>query len=205
MTDQPSTPKASARPPCGNCGKPAFVLLDDFPVCIDCKYKVEQGRWMEFVQNATMLNHAEAELSSMMGMPSNQIAIPNTPIPPINYNHQAVTVTGGTVGVVNMGNVAEIQVNLQALTQNGSPDLVEPLKLLTEAILQAQDADDARKNEFLEQVAALTEQAKAKPEARKTGTIKALFGAVKEGASAVASVAGAWAAVEPLLAGHFGF
>lgn len=194
-------------PACGNCGKPAYVYHGQFPVCIDCNYKVEMGNWMKFAQNATMLNYLDRELVGVVGMPhlSNQIAIPRPPVPPISYNNQTVSVSGGTVGSINFGNVRDIQVNLQALTQNGSPDIVEPLSKLTDAVLNAQDADESTKNDLLEQIAALTAMANAKPEERKPGMVKALLGAVKDGAGAISSAAGAWEAVEPLLKGHFGF
>jgi hypothetical protein len=196
----------ATRPQCANCGKPAFWALNDFPICIDCKYKHDQSQWMEFAKNATMINHLEREMTNMVGMPhlANGIAIPAAPIPPINYNHQAVTVSGGTVGAVNFGNVHDIQVNLQTLSQVGSTDLVEPMQKLTEAVLNAQDTDEAMKNELLEQIAALTAQASEKPEARKSGTVKAMFAAIKEGAGAIGSVAGAWEATAPLLKAHFG-
>lgn len=201
MSDEPKT-----WPGCGNCGKPAYMTLNDFPVCIDCKFKHDQGQWMQMSQAIALTNHADRELALMAGMPhlANPIEIPRAPMPPITYNNQSVTVTGGNVGVINTGNVNEIQVNLQSLTESGAGVLVDPLKQLTEAILSAQDADVASKNELLEQVAVLTEQAKAKPEERKGGMVKAVFSAVKEGASAIGSVAGAWTSVEGLLRSHFG-
>lgn len=194
-------------PACGNCGRPAIVSLGGYPACIDCKYKHDMSQWMTFTQHAAMMNYAAAEMDAVVGFgpPSPRIAIPRPPVPPINYNNQTVSVTGGTVGAINFGNVKEIQVNLQALTQNGAADIVEPLGKLTDAILNAQDADEATKNELLEQVATLTALANAKPEERKPGVIKALVGAVKSGSEAISSAAGAWGAVEPLLKGHFGF
>ena len=125
-------------------------------------------------------------------------------MPPISYNNQTVSVSGGNVGAINFGNVHDIQVNLQSLSESGSQDIVEPLAKLTDAILNAEDANEPTKNELLEQVATLTNLATAKPEERKPGIVKALFSAIKEGAGAISSVSGAWTAVEPLLKGHFG-
>ncbi len=82
---------------------------------------------MQFAQNAAMMNHASQELDAMAGLgPSPTIQIPRPPVPPINYNNQTVSASGGTVGAINLGSVNDIQVNLQALTQNGSPDIAEP-------------------------------------------------------------------------------
>jgi hypothetical protein len=212
MSDQTSNhedgPERETKPwpGCGNCGKPAYVFLGQYPVCIDCKYKVDMGQWMAFAQNAAMLNFASQEMDQVIGLGPRSpiIQIPRPPVPPINYNNQTVSVSGGTVGSINFGNVREIQVNLQALTERGSQDIVEPLTQLTDAILNAQDADEPTKNELLEQVATLTTLANADPKERKQGTVKALFSAIKEGAGVIGSAAGAWQAVEPLLKGHFG-
>lgn len=209
MSDEGEIAEATAGneqwPACGNCGKPAIVLLGSYPACIDCKYKHDISQWMQFAQNAAMLNYAAQEMDAVVGFGTTPtIQIPRPPVPPINYNNQTVSVTGGNVGAINFGNVHDIQVNLQSLTETGSQDIVEPLAKLTDAILNAQDADEPTKNELLEQIASLTTLATAKPEERKPGVIKALFSAIKTGAETISSVTGAWTAVAPLLHGHFG-
>jgi hypothetical protein len=205
MSIEDETGDRGQRPACGNCGKPAIILLGGYPVCIDCKYKHDLSQWMQFTQNAVMMNLAADEIDAALGFgPSPRLQIPRPPVPPINFNSQTVSVSGGSVGAINFGNVRDIQVNLQSLTEHGSQDIVEPLAKLTDAILHARDADEAIKNELLEQVSTLTALANAKPEECKPGVVKALLSAVKAGTEAISSAAGAWAAVEPLLKGHFG-
>lgn len=181
-------------------------MWGDHPLCVDCHYKVKQAQWIDFAQAATMANAADRDMAIISGMPnlSNQIQIPPAPIPPMHYNNQVVTVTGGNVGAINFGNVHEIQVSLGALTQNGEVGVAEALAELTNAILNANEIVEGEKNELLERVAFLTSQASATPADRKPGMIKTVVSAVKDGAAAVGSVAGAWTAVEPLLQGHFG-
>lgn len=208
MSEEAEAVEAEQWPACGNCGKPAIVLLGDFPVCIDCRYKHEMVQWMQFAQHASMLNLAAQEMDLVtggIGPATPTLQIPKPPVPPINYNNQTVSVSGGNVGSINFGTVHEIQVNLQSLSQTQSADIVEPLTKLTDAILNAQDADEATKNDLLDQIETLTALANSKPEERKPGVVKALFSGITQGAGAISSVAGAWTAVEPLLKGHFGF
>lgn len=162
---------------------------------------------MQFAQHASMVNFAAAEMDAVIGIgpPTPTIQIPRPPVPPIHYNNQTVSISGGSVGAINFGNVHDIQVNLQSLVESGSPDIVEPLTKLTDAILNAHDADELTKNELLDQIATLTSLANSKPEECKPGVVKALFSGIKQGAATISSVAVAWAAVEPLLKGHFGF
>jgi hypothetical protein len=207
MVEEGNAVEKEQWPSCGNCGKPAIVLLGNYPACIDCKYKHDMGQWMQFAQHASMVNFAAAEMDAVVGIgpPTPTIQIPRPPVPPINYNNQTVSISGGSVGAINFGNVRDIQVNLQSLVESGSPDIVEPLTKLTDAILNAQDAEDAAKNELLDQIATLMALANSKPEERKPGVVKALFSGIKQGAGAISSAVGAWEAVEPLLKGHFGF
>lgn len=182
------------------------MLVNEVPMCVNCEYKAKLSHWMDMSLNIAMLNHADAEMANVVGMPhlANPVAMPKLPTPPINYNNQTVTVNGGTVGAINFGNVNEIKVSLQAIQQNGEPDLAASLDALTNAIIAAQDADTAAKNELLEQISDLSGQAAAPAGERKPGRIKALFSAIQSGSTAITSAAGAWGAVEPLLKGHFG-
>ena len=75
---------------------------------------------------------------------------------------------------------------------------------LTEAILGASSLDEAQKDELIEQVAFLSEQAVAGAKDRKPGVIKATLGAVSQAAGSISAVAGAWQAAEPILKNLFG-
>ena len=198
---------AKSWPSCANCGRPAIVSLGGYPACIDCRYKHDISQWMTFAQSATMANLAAQEMDVVVGFgpPSPQIVIPRPPVLPNNYNNQTVTVTGGQVGAINFGNVDEIQVHLQTMTRNGEPGLADAMAALTNSVLNADEVDEKSKNELLEQLAFVTQQANVKAEERKPGAIKAMLSAIKDGATAISAAGGAWTAVEPLLKGHFGF
>lgn len=191
---------------CGQCGKAAILELNGVPLCVDCEFRFQQSRWMVFVQNATMMNHADAEMAAAIGMPHlrNPIAIPPAPIPPIHYNNQSVNVTGGQVGAVNFGTVGSIQTTVGSLNEQGSQEVAAAIAKLTNAILETAEADEALKNEMLEQTSFLADQALAKPSDRKVGTVKAVARAIRDVAATVGGVATAWQAVEPIVATHFG-
>jgi len=201
MTDDPKP----ARPACGQCGKPAIVALNELPVCIDCNYKFQQSQYMEFAQNAAMLNLASREMAIITGMPhlSAEVEIPPAPVPPIHYNNQVVTVTGGNVGTINFGNVHDIQVKIKALTESGNVGLANALAELTNVILNNEECQAQEKDELLEQVAFLTAQATASPADRKSGMIKTIFTSVKQSAETVKSIGDAWSTIEPIIKNFF--
>ncbi|RJY09770.1 hypothetical protein [Aurantiacibacter aquimixticola] len=161
---------------------------------------------MQFAQNAAMFNMAAEEMDAVIGFGprSPTIHIPNAPVPPLYYNDQSVKVSGGNVGAINMGAARDIQVSLQTITKNGDVEVADKLADLTNAIMNAPETDDIVKNDLLEQIAVLSEQASASKDERKPGAIKAIFSAIKDGAAAISGVGGAWETVEPLLTNHFG-
>lgn len=195
----------SRRPGCAQCGRPAIVAVDDLPLCVDCHYKFQQTQYMQFAQTITMLNHASNEMALISGMPhlNNQVAIPPPPVPPIHYNNQSISVSGGQVGAINFGSVNDIQVELRTVVETAGPQMADALADLTNAILGDAAADVAAKNDLLDQIAFLTKQAAAAPSERKPGLLKSVIGGVQQGVAMIGSAADAWSKVEPLLRGHF--
>jgi hypothetical protein len=61
-----------------------------------------------------------------------------------------------------------------------------------------------QRNELIEQIAFLSEQAVAPPNERKPGLIKATLGYLTQASGTVSAMAGAWHAAEPILKGLFG-
>src|SRR5690348_5995113 len=78
MSEEGNAVEKEQWPSCGNCGKPAIVLLGNYPVCIDCKYKHDMSQWMQFAQHASMVNFAAAEMDAVVGIgpPTPTIQIP---------------------------------------------------------------------------------------------------------------------------------
>lgn len=192
---------------CSQCGQRRAIFdISGAPVCIACEHTFQQSRYMQFAQNAAMLNYASQELDAAVGIGpmSPQIVIPKAPVPPIYYNSQSVNVQGSTVGSINLGIAQDIQANIETITQNGDLGIADKLADLTNAVLAAEGADNNARNELLEQVAVLTQLAGAKPEDRKPGVVKAIVSGVTQGAQMIGGVATAWGAVEPLIKAHFG-
>ncbi|MEE4152571.1 MAG: hypothetical protein V2I27_00270 [Erythrobacter sp.] len=193
---------------CSQCGKRLAVMtIGSAPICIPCEHTFQQSRYMVFAQNASMMNYASQELDMVVGIGprSPKVEIPPAPVPPLYYNNQNLNVSGGVIGAVNFGTASSIQVSLKEITENGILDLADALADLTNAIMNSQDLESSAKNDLLDQVSVVAEQAKVEPTARKPGLIKGLLSALKEGAGAIASVSEAWNSAEPLLQRHFGF
>lgn len=99
----------------------------------------------------------------------------------INIHHS-------TVGSLNLGTIiGNIQANLSALKADGHDQVVEALKGLTEAIGNAQELGDGRR-EALEQVALISAEAEKPPAERRVGAVKAVLTALQAALSASANL-----------------
>ena len=125
-----------------------------------------------------------------------------TPTPAMVLNN--IRVDNSVVGSINTSNVQAIDVSLTNLHNAGNDKARDALKALTEAILGDTSTGDTQKNELVEQVAFLSEQAVVSAKDRKPGLVKATFGALTQAAGTVSAMAGAWQAAEPILKSVFG-
>jgi hypothetical protein len=126
-------------------------------------------------------------------------------LPPVPFTLNNIRVERSTVGAINTGEVAKIDVSITVLQQAGNKDISEALKSLTQAIIDASDMPKDSKSQTLDQVAYLSEQATAASKDRKPGMIRAAFSAITQTATTVSAVATAWSVAEPILRAYFGF
>jgi hypothetical protein len=148
-----------------------------------------------------MQNQAAAALESIPGVRPGlfpRITIPPTPSAPITFNNSVV-------GAVNTGVVRDIEVNLTHLQNSGNDKATDALKALTEAILRDPSADNTQKNDLVEHIAFLNEQAVLPAKDRKPAVIKTTLGTLTQAAGTVTAMAGAWQVAEPILKTLFSF
>ncbi|HEY5163295.1 MAG TPA: hypothetical protein VII81_09835, partial [Terriglobales bacterium] len=84
-------------------------------------------------------------------------------------------------------------------------ELAEALKQLTEAVLNDESLSDGQKKEATQVIAEVAQQAKAEPEKRSGGTIKALIAGFPAVISAATEVTKLWAQWGPVISKFFGF
>lgn len=189
---------------CSQCGKPAVATINDVALCVDCFHKFEVARTLGFRIAAIGMNHAAAELDAVVpfGPSTPRIQVPDIPKGPVILNN--IKVDNSTVGSINTGNVASIDVNITYLKEGGNEKISEALKQLTEAIINDGLLSKQDKEPLLDQVEFLSEQAAAGAKDRRPGMIKAAFGALNSAAPTISALASVWTAIAPLLLAHFG-
>lgn len=190
---------------CSQCDKQAVIAVGDAALCVECYYKYEVASTLAFRIQAIGLNHAIAEMDHItgLGLRSPQMQVPDIPKGPIILNN--IKVANSVVGSINTGTVQAIDVKITTLKNAGNEGLSNALSKLAEAITNDQSMPAPEKNDLLDQVSFLSEQAAAAAEDRRPGLIKSTLSTVTNAAVAVNAVASAWNVVEPLLKAQFGF
>lgn len=103
----------------------------------------------------------------------------------------------GTIGMLNVGGVIKdvdkIEVTVNQLQQSGANDMATSICKIKDAILQSQELDDKIKEEVLEQLTEISEQANLPEENRsKKSVLRVIFNGIDKTLSTVANLAKIW-------------
>ncbi|GAA3846648.1 hypothetical protein GCM10022403_092940 [Streptomyces coacervatus] len=90
------------------------------------------------------------------------------PQPPVSFTFNNSTVNGGQFAA----QLANIDSTIAGVVQNGSSDIGEALKALTQAVLSQEDLGDTERSDLLDNVGELAQAAQSPPEERRRGVIR---------------------------------
>ncbi len=125
--------------------------------------------------NMAMMNFYRDQINEVFGLPPSaaRIHIPQPVInhSPVTYNH--INVNKSVVGLINTAQVGRIDVAMEEITNGGNVEVGQAIKKLTEAVINSSTADEKLKNELMEQLGFLAEQATL-PKAQRQGSVVAM-------------------------------
>lgn len=188
---------------CSQCGKPS--ISED--LCIDCLWKYDVAQTLRLQNEIILVNQAAAEMDTIVpfGAPTPRMQLPEIPKKPIVMHN--IHISDSVVGSINTGTVGTVDVHITHLKQGGNNDLADALRQLTEAIANEPTLISDTKNNLLDQVAYLSEQASGTAKDRKRGMIKAVIDSLDsfaQSSNSMATIVTAWQQAEPLLKTIFG-
>jgi hypothetical protein len=197
------TAESSAPAPCDQCGKPAIGQAGGVSLCVDCYYRLAVAQTLQLRNAAIGSNAAAQQLDFVTGLRNFTPRMQVPDLPPVPFTLNNIHVDRSTVGAINTGEIAKIDVSITVLQQAGNRDVSDALKALAQAVIDASDMPGDSKSQTLDQVGYLSEQATAAAKDRKPGMIRAALSAITQTATTVSAVATAWSAAEPILKAHF--
>ena len=191
---------------CTQCEKTAIQQYGDNFLCLDCLEKLSlihhrenEQRHREIMYNMQMANSAEQYMNEVLGGGGKPSFDLQAFYASRNIKSNTVNVNNSIVGNISTEEVGNIQVSLEKINQSGGVEIAQKLHELASAVLSAPNVRNEKKNELLEQLSLLSEQASLPIQNRKTGLIKAASNALKESASTITSIPGAWEKIEPII------
>lgn len=131
------------------------------------------------------------------------------PRPAPVLHHGNVTVNNikidrSNIGVVNTGNINDINSAITFIENSGHIEVASGLKNFSETIISSKELEDSQKNEILDHLAFLSNQIKSTPESRHNTTAKTTLNAIKEILSVSANLSTVWSVFYPLIKSYLG-
>jgi hypothetical protein len=118
---------------------------------------------------------------------------------------EVINLTVHNAANINLGSqVGTINAALNVITQKGQGEIAAALKELSEAIVRNGEIKDREKQEALQVVSELAKQAVAEPDARSTGTVRALIAGFPMMIGLAADVTTLWDKFGPIVRAYFG-
>ena len=163
-------------------------------LCLGCKAKVEQIWQAELAANVGALNFALGMAEAQVGLPGMfpRFSVPQPTIQkgPVSVNN--ITVSDSVVGAINTGQVRQIEVAMDRISQEGDSELALSIKEFTEAVLEEKQLETQQKDEILQYLSFITAQCASPKRARQPSIAHAVLDRVGQAVETAKALAPLW-------------
>lgn len=193
---------------CQNCEKPAMFMVTEqqIPLCLDCYALFQQTLSQQNADLERQLNYLSDEMDAIVGIGPIGPRFPERPQPTIvqggTFNN--IKVTDSTVGMINTGQLHQVDTAISVIGQHGDKQLAETIKTLTDAIIADPGMVQTSKRDAVEILSVLSSEATAPKEQRRSSIAKPLIDRLRELLGDAANIATIAQAALPIIAAAFG-
>ena len=186
---------------CSQCDTPA---MKNNSLCVDCHFKLQQARTLEYARLAAPANQAVDDMENIAGLRPGSLG-GRLPIPkPTTINagqttYNNIHVDNSVVGAINTGNIKKLDILLSAMRSNNNQELAHVLEALTHVILDTPDLRLSDKDSALEWLSFLSNQSLTQETERQSTIGKTAISTLEKILSNTGSIASIWSAAKPLL------
>lgn len=193
---------------CANCPKPAVMTWgpSQVPLCIDCYSKLAHALDLQNAAHERMLNYLSDEMSVIAGLPPIGPRFPERrpPVTVTGATFHSINVKDSNVGVINTGQLHQVDTAVSVIGQQGDPQLAGTLKILIEAVMAHANMGAENQREAVEILSALGSEAVLPKEQRRAGVARPLIGRLRELLSVASDLATVGQASVPIISAAFG-
>jgi len=179
--------------------------LNGHYLCLDHYNVIAQNAQVAQQNNMAMMNFLRDQIHETMGLspPQARIEIPKHVLnhSPVTYNH--IQVNDSVVGSINTAQVGRIDIAMEKITNGGDQEVAKAIKALTEAIIDSKDATEELKNQIVEQLGFLADQATLSKEHRQTSVVSMVLNTLAGTIGIAADLTALWVQWGPILNNFF--
>jgi hypothetical protein len=202
------SPKNNSK--CSQCEKTSFLEVMEQPLCLSCWKIFSEENRASTEQKMRVSNYLLDEIAVMSGLPPSMIGAKYAP-PPVMYQTvlkgvklQHIQIENTAAGVLNFGTIngslQNIDATLDLLERDKSlKEVVEAIKVLSEAVVNSLELAKESKDEALQMISGILEQARLPREKRRPAVIKSLMGSIGASLNGFASLISIWEWAQPII------
>lgn len=173
------------------------------PLCLDCYIRWNAVTQQEEEALERQYNHAVAMMEATTGAygitPKYPERQPRAILHTGNLVLNNINVTNSEVGVLNTGTIQNVDSTVTVLKNDGNSQLADAISTLSEAVIKSIEISDDQKNQILELLSAVSQEAVVPKEKRRASVVKALLNNLADVVGSAASLAKIWEKVSPIL------
>jgi len=171
------------------------------PLCLNCNALLQQTISKQNEALREEINFIQDSVDSMFGIRTGARYPTKRPVlvsgNTVNHNH--IAINNSQIGVLNTGNINNLNQTIDSLYSASQKDLADNIKKFSEAIIAETKLEDTQKNEVLESLDIITKELFQKPENRKKSVVKVLMGQIAGIAGFTADALAIWQVLHPML------
>lgn len=195
-------------PRCSQCSRPAVASVSNQNLCVEHAAMMANMVQRQQAQSAAMINYLTEQMEWIMGVPSSspRIAVPQPPPTVVhqgNVTNNQFRIDRSVVGAVNTAEVAKIEVSMNNIQNQDASDFTTAIKELTEAFAANLEIQEGKKEELLEILSYLSNQATLPEQQQQKTLIKRMLSRVPQVIASAADLTTLWAAHHQVLMSFF--
>jgi hypothetical protein len=175
---------------CHQCDRPAYWSFGSGapPLCIDCAEKINHIQNTQFLKAAAMMSQAKDDMDFIMPIAPTKGRVPVAEMARAMQRGSVlnnIAVTNSNVGVLNTGDLAQIDAFISMSAGSDVAAVGEQLRALVQAVVDSNELDAEAKRETVELLKAISQQLAGD---RKKSVTMSLLRSVEERAKGAAAI-----------------
>jgi hypothetical protein len=191
---------------CSQCSREAMYDVQGHLLCLEHYTMMSNNIRAQQMESIAMINYLSDSIDRTFGLPPRgpritlppQTVVNNSPVTNNNIN-----VDRSVVGTINTAQVARIDIAMKNIQNNGSEEVTKAIKALSEAVINNKEVEAIQKNQLIEQLTFLAEQAALPKNQQQTSVIKMVLKAIPATLNTLTSLNTLWVQWGQTIEGFF--